>query len=254
MLNYRLTEDLFWVKNTLILNNQSHLIVLTQLSLSFCKPCQCTTGWFVDTIPTAFPPQHLQYWRGGTTSKTHSRVHEPEVDVWRRGTFPETASTCKWAFYQSWHQSNWAGNHGNHGNRDMFLWCRKQLHSCTEVWGHSSSHPPNVQGRDKFYQAIPHISTASDKHRGEKARVQGRLFVTGHVHTWAVQCKQAQTGLVAIETACRSTNTVPTSPAVSKQALVPVPCFTAGQYQWVHPMNNSHGSLQCDHCSHRVRF
>ena len=45
------------------------------------------------------------------------------------------------------------------------------------------------------------------------------------VHTWAVQCKQAQTSLVAIETARRCTNTVPTSPAVSKQALVPVPCF-----------------------------
>lgn len=226
MLNYRLTEDLFWVKNTLSLNNQSHLIVLTQLSLSFCKPCWCTTGWFVDTIPTAFPPQHLQYWRGGTTSKTRSHVHEPEVDVWRRGTFPGTVS--KWAFYQSWPP---AGNHGNHGNRDMFLWCRKQLHSYTEVRGHSSSHPPNVQGCSKFYQAISHVSTASDKHGARRPGYKAGCLSQDRsgVHTWAVQCKQAQTSLVAIETARRSTSTVPTSPAVSKQALVPVPCFTAGQ-------------------------
>ena len=55
-----------------------------------------------------------------------------------------------------------------------FLGFRKPLYSCTEVMCHTSTCPGTSLHMTQFYQAFPCISTASDKHWGEKAAwVQG---------------------------------------------------------------------------------
>jgi len=55
----------------------------------------------------------------------------------------------------------------------MFLGFRKPLYSCTEGMCHSSICPGTSYHVTQFYQAFPHISTASDKRWGEKAWVWG---------------------------------------------------------------------------------
>ena len=56
----------------------------------------------------------------------------------------------------------------------MLVWFGKLVYCCTELEATLPSIcPPNVQPHDKFYQAFLSISTASGKHWGEKAWVQG---------------------------------------------------------------------------------
>jgi len=54
-----------------------------------------------------------------------------------------------------------------------FLGFRKPLYSCTEGMCHSSTRPGASYHVTQFYQAFPHVSTASDKRWGEKAWVRG---------------------------------------------------------------------------------
>ena len=85
-------------------------------------------------------------------------------------------TTSNWVRYWSqtrtmerlsaWHQAVLA----------MFLGFRKLLCSCTEGMCHSSTHPANVQVHHYTWSVLPGLPcvvTASDKHWGEKAWVQG---------------------------------------------------------------------------------
>ena len=54
-----------------------------------------------------------------------------------------------------------------------FLGCRKPLYSHTEGMCHSSTHLGMSLHMTQFYQAFPCVSTASDKHWGERTWVQG---------------------------------------------------------------------------------
>jgi len=54
----------------------------------------------------------------------------------------------------------------------MFIGFRKLLYSHTDEMCHSSTHPGTSLHVIQFYQAFPHVSTASDKHWGEKAWVR----------------------------------------------------------------------------------
>jgi len=54
-----------------------------------------------------------------------------------------------------------------------FFGIRKLLYSCTKVMCHSSTHPGTSLHVTQFYQALPHVITASDKCWGEKAWVRG---------------------------------------------------------------------------------
>jgi len=55
---------------------------------------------------------------------------------------------------------------------------RKPIYSCTEGMCHSSTRPGTSYHVTWFYQAFPHISTASDKCWGEKACVRGYVTCT----------------------------------------------------------------------------
>ena len=86
---------------------------------------------------------------------------------------PRTAS--KWMHYQSqtWTIEKLSARHQT--VLVMLLGFRKPLYSCTEGICHSwsSTRPGTSLHVTQFYQAFPHVSTASDKCWGEKARVQG---------------------------------------------------------------------------------
>jgi len=72
----------------------------------------------------------------------------------------------------------------------MFLRFRKPLHSYTKGMCHSSTRPGTSLHVTQFYQASPHISTASDKHWGERPGYEA----TYHLYAFAprlsglVQC------------------------------------------------------------------
>jgi len=68
----------------------------------------------------------------------------------------------------------------------MFLEFRQPLYSCTEGKCHSSTRSGTSLHVTQFYQTLPHVSAASDKHWGEKAWVQTRLclYYTHRKHTY----------------------------------------------------------------------
>jgi len=64
-----------------------------------------------------------------------------------------------------------------------FSWVQKPLQSCTEGMCRSFICPPNVQMRTSLhvitmpYHAFSHVSTATDKHWGDKAWVRGFINI-----------------------------------------------------------------------------
>jgi len=60
----------------------------------------------------------------------------------------------------------------------MFLEFRQPLYSGTEGKCHSSTRSGTSLHVTQFYQTLPHVSAASDKHWGEKAWVQGYVCTT----------------------------------------------------------------------------
>jgi len=94
------------------------------------------------------------------------------LDVWRSGTFSEKqqVSECTTELQtrtverlSARHQTVLA----------TFLGFRKLLYSCTEGMCHSFIRPGMSYHVTQFYQALPRVSTASDKRWGEKAWVRG---------------------------------------------------------------------------------
>jgi len=85
------------------------------------------------------------------------------LDVWRSGTFPEKQQVSE------------CTTDCKHGPFPGF---KKPLYSCTKGMCHSSTHPGTSYHVTQFYQAFPHVSTASEKCWDEKAGVRGYLICT----------------------------------------------------------------------------
>jgi len=66
----------------------------------------------------------------------------------------------------------------------MFLKSKKPFYNCTEGMGHSSTRPGTSLHMSQFYQAFPHVITASDKCWGEKAWVQGYQCYGDSITVW----------------------------------------------------------------------
>jgi len=73
------------------------------------------------------------------------------LDVCRSITFPEKQQVSECA--ADWKQTV----------LETFLGFRKPLNSCTEGMCHSSTRPGTSYHMTQFYQAFPHVSTASNK-------------------------------------------------------------------------------------------
>jgi len=131
------------------------------------------THYSSSLIPRPSHPSvcHLQYQCGVRPGKTWVTCSDVPGRVEKWHIPGKTAG--KWVHYRSqirtlqWlsvrHQTVLA----------MFLGFRKPLCSCTEGMCHSSIRPGTSLHVTPFYQAFPHVSTASDKCWGEKAWVWG---------------------------------------------------------------------------------
>jgi len=86
-----------------------------------------------------------------------------------------------------------------------FLGFRKSPYSCIEGMRHSSTCPGTSLHTTQFYQAFPRVSTASDKHWGEKAWVRGYFNIYTY---WNVEWNMI-TGLATQQLWERSHPTAP---------------------------------------------
>ena len=108
------------------------------------------------------------------------------VDMWRSDIFPEY---CKWVCYwtqpqtlqrlRDWHQAGQSGSLGD------ISWVQKAASQLYRTC-HFSTCPPNIQVNNCMWSVLPHISTSSDKHWGEKAWIGGYI------------CTRLATGLILI--------------------------------------------------------
>ena len=90
------------------------------------------------------------------------------LDVWRSGTF--LLYSCK--------ESKKCRQDCLMSSAQLFYGLCLQsvaLYSCTEGMCHSSTCPGTSYHVTQFYQAFPRVSTASEKHWCEKARVRGYM-------------------------------------------------------------------------------
>ena len=130
--------------------------------------------WTVSLVPRPSYPSvcHLQYQRGGRPAKPESHALT-YLDMWRSSTF--LLYSCKAAFWTRETSPRLYNVECSVVLLSVFV-----ISSTLVLPGmcHSSTRPGTSLHVTQFYQAFPRVSTANDKHWGEKAWVRGYETVT----------------------------------------------------------------------------
>ena len=82
-------------------------------------------------------------------------------DVWRSGTFLKTPQVSALLIANT--DCRMTEHSTSDSLGDIHFLGSEPLYNCTEGMCHSSTHPGTSLHVTQFYQAFPHVSTASDK-------------------------------------------------------------------------------------------